>query len=238
MLEISLGDESVAGVRLPEFLRQTFAADLPVVWTEVLLRQVLALLFGAAVAGVYALSRGFGPDRRSLMTTLVLLTILIATIASVIGDNVARAFSLVGALSIVRFRTVVEDTRDTAFVILAVGVGMALGSGHLIAPLVLIPTALVAAVLFGGRPGQDVPPVSVVVSTALGTPASDVESILRDAGLRLETRRVATARQGSAVETEYRLRLTGDPRTLQERLSALSGVISVEIEVVKSAREG
>ena len=62
------------------------------------------------------------------MVTLVLLTILIAMVTQVIGDNVARAFSLVGALSIVRFRTVVRDTQDTAYVIFAVAVGMAVGA--------------------------------------------------------------------------------------------------------------
>ena len=51
-------------------------------------------------------------------------------VTQVIGDNVARAFSLVGALSIVRFRTVVRDTQDTAYVIFAVAVGMAVGAGH------------------------------------------------------------------------------------------------------------
>ena len=51
-------------------------------------------------------------------------------VTQVIGDNVARAFSLVGALSIVRFRTVVRDTQDTAYVIFAVAVGMAVGANH------------------------------------------------------------------------------------------------------------
>ena len=50
----------------------------------------------------------------------MLLSILIAMVTQVIGDNIARAFSLVGALSIVRFRTVVRDTQDTAYVIFAV----------------------------------------------------------------------------------------------------------------------
>jgi len=52
-------------------------------------------------------------------------------VTQVIGDNVARAFSLVGALSIVRFRTVVRDTQDTAYVIFAVVVGMAVGANDL-----------------------------------------------------------------------------------------------------------
>ena len=53
-------------------------------------------------------------------------------VTQVIGDNIARAFSLVGALSIVRFRTVVRDTQDTAFVIFAVVVGMAAGARDLV----------------------------------------------------------------------------------------------------------
>ena len=60
----------------------------------------------------------------------MLLSILIAMVTQVIGDNIARAFSLVGALSIVRFRTVVRDTQDTAFVIFAVAVGMAMGANN------------------------------------------------------------------------------------------------------------
>src|SRR4026209_160607 len=63
----------------------------------------------------------------------------------VIGDNIARAFGLVGALSIVRFRTVVEDTRDTAFVIFAVVVGMAIGAGYSIVAGVRLPAVLLAA---------------------------------------------------------------------------------------------
>ena len=87
------------------------------------------------------------------MSTLVLLCILIAMVTQVIGDNVARAFSLVGALSIVRFRTVVSDTRDTAFVIFSVIVGMAIGAGHtevaLLGFVVIVPAA---ALLRSRRP--------------------------------------------------------------------------------------
>ncbi|RYG36020.1 DUF4956 domain-containing protein, partial [bacterium] len=97
----------------------------------------------------------------SFGAALVLLTVLIAAVTQVIGDNVARAFSLVGALSIVRFRTAVQDTRDIAFVILAVTVGMALGSGDLwVAGLTLV-VACIAAILLAGRRG-----VTVAAETA------------------------------------------------------------------------
>jgi hypothetical protein len=93
-------------------------------------RLLIALALGRIVAAVYRRSRPMGDEAESFVVTLVLLTILIAMVTQVIGDNVARAFSLVGALSIVRFRTVVRDTQDTAYVIFAVAIGMAVGANR------------------------------------------------------------------------------------------------------------
>src|SRR5690349_12928660 len=90
----------------------------------------MSLLLGWLVALIYRRTHG-GEVLPSFYATLVMITVLIAAVTQVIGDNVARAFSLVGALSIVRFRTVVQDTRDIAFVIFAVTVGMATGAGDL-----------------------------------------------------------------------------------------------------------
>ena len=47
----------------------------------------------------------------------------------IIGNNLARAFALVGALSIIRFRTVVKDTKDTAYIFWSLAAGMAAGTG-------------------------------------------------------------------------------------------------------------
>src|SRR5690349_20504774 len=95
---------------------------------NVFLRILAAVLLGCAVAWIHSHTTPRGNGSVAMQATLVLLAGLIAMVTQVIGDNVARAFSLVGALSIVRFRTVVRDTRDTAFVIFAVAVGMAVGA--------------------------------------------------------------------------------------------------------------
>ena len=96
----------------------------------VFLRLIVAMVMGGMVAAIYRRTRYASQTTSSFTVTLVLLSILIAMVTQVIGDNVARAFSLVGALSIVRFRTVVRDTQDTAYVIFAVAVGMAVGAAH------------------------------------------------------------------------------------------------------------
>lgn len=61
--------------------------------------------------------------------TLFIMGTVTATIMMIIGSNIARAFTLVGALSIIRFRTAVKDTRDTGFIFLAIAAGMASGTG-------------------------------------------------------------------------------------------------------------
>src|SRR3954463_13794949 len=109
---------------------------------EILIRLIVAMVLGGIVAFVYRHTRAPHEVAPSFPITLVLLSILIAMVTQVIGDNVARAFSLVGALSIVRFRTVVRDTQDTAFVICAVAVGMAVGANH---PLVAVSGIAVVA---------------------------------------------------------------------------------------------
>jgi uncharacterized membrane protein YhiD involved in acid resistance len=60
--------------------------------------------------------------------TILLVSLIVAIVMMTIDNNLARAFGLVGALSIIRFRTVVKDTRDTAFVFAALALGMAAGT--------------------------------------------------------------------------------------------------------------
>src|SRR3954463_9321802 len=141
-------------------------------WDAMLVRLLLAAVYGGCVAGVFRISYGHRKSDVSVMTTtLVLLSILVAMVSMVIGESVARAFSLVGALSIVRFRTVVEDTRDTAFVIFSVIVGMAAGAGLLLIPLIGIPVTGAAAMLLSrltSKPATLVPNDESPLSIRLG----------------------------------------------------------------------
>src|SRR6476659_5951507 len=140
-------------------------------------RLVLALVLGLAIAWIYRRARGANGEAESFGVTLVLLTILIAMVTQVIGDNVARAFSLVGALSIVRFRTVVRDTQDTAYVIFAVAIGMAMGANHPSVALCGLTVVGVTALLLGRRtatppaPADELLPFDLHVRMALGQDA-------------------------------------------------------------------
>lgn len=224
---------------MPEWLQNSFPTEQDVSWQSLsvlAVRLAVAFVLGCVVGGVYRLTRGkAGDPTGGLLATLVLLTILIAMVTLVIGDSVARAFSLVGALAIVRFRTVVEDTRDTAFVIFAVAVGMAVGSGHLIVPVVGIPFAAVAAFLFRPRGAAPQPGrLDYTLSVRLGTghaPDAVLGEVFGKHLARWSLTTTATARQGAALDLTYgvRLRREDGAVALIADLNGLPGVQNVEL---------
>lgn len=98
---------------------------------SIVLRLIGAAVLGVVVALLFRHSRSPHERRKGFSQALVLLAPLIAMVTMAIGTNVAAAFTLVGTLAIVRFRTAVRDTRDTVFVIFSVAVGMAMGTLNL-----------------------------------------------------------------------------------------------------------
>jgi uncharacterized membrane protein YhiD involved in acid resistance len=95
-----------------------------------------AVGLGLGIAELYRWARPPGRGLPGLSSTLLLLTPLITMVTLGVGSNIATAFTLVGTLAIVRFRTSIRDPQDTAYVIFSVAVGVAAGNGNLEVALV------------------------------------------------------------------------------------------------------
>ncbi|MCK5131650.1 MAG: DUF4956 domain-containing protein [Candidatus Sabulitectum sp.] len=111
---------------------------------DLLINLFLALASGLIIGIVYKATHRGLTYSQNFVVTLVLMCITVSAVMMVIGSNLARAFALVGALTIVRFRTVIKDTRDTAFVFFALTEGIASGTGNYL--LSAISTAFISAV--------------------------------------------------------------------------------------------
>jgi len=220
---------------MPEWLSKPFASDPDITVGVAALRLSMALMFGFAVSLIYRWTRGRATDAR-FVSTLVLLTLLLSVTTIVIGDNIARAFSIVGALSIVRFRTVVEDTRDTAFVICAVAIGLAVGAGYVALPAMALPFIAAAAKLFGSetRAFYALEGGLFRLQIRVAPDFARRDELLReldDACREKSLLGIESVRAGAAIERSYEVELAGEAAAdaLIARLSAIEGVISVEV---------
>ncbi len=94
----------------------------------ILLSLLLAFVLGQVLAWVYYITHSGLSYSRSYVQSLILITVVVSMVMAVIGNNIITAVGLMGALAIVRFRNVIKDTRDIAFIFSALVVGMAAGS--------------------------------------------------------------------------------------------------------------
>jgi uncharacterized membrane protein YhiD involved in acid resistance len=88
----------------------------------------LSLVLSLTVGWVYRTTHRGVSYSQSYVHTLVIFGMVVAFIMLIIGSNIARAFTLVGALSIIRFRHAVKEPRDIGFVFMVMAVGMACGT--------------------------------------------------------------------------------------------------------------
>jgi uncharacterized membrane protein YhiD involved in acid resistance len=95
---------------------------------DVVLVLVLSFLTSAFIGWIYKNTHRGTSYTQSFVFTLVLNGMVVALIMMIVGSNIARAFSLVGALSIIRFRNAVKETRDVGFIFFTMAIGMAVGT--------------------------------------------------------------------------------------------------------------
>ncbi|MDR2931573.1 MAG: DUF4956 domain-containing protein [Oscillospiraceae bacterium] len=104
-----------------------------------------ALILGIAISLVYTKTNKGKSPSQSFALTLVMLPAVVTIIILLVGSNVARAFSLAGAFSIIRFRSAPGDAKDITYVLFTMAVGLAAGMGYLLYAAII--TAALCAVM-------------------------------------------------------------------------------------------
>lgn len=96
---------------------------------QIVTQTLAAVCVGLVIYLSYWISHAGTVYSKKFNVSLVMLTVLTATVMAVIGNNVALSLGMVGALSIVRYRTAIKDSRDTAYIFWSIIGGICCGSG-------------------------------------------------------------------------------------------------------------
>lgn len=116
---------------------------------QIVIRITMTLLLAFIIFLSYAIAHRGTIYSRKFNVSLVMLAVLTGTVMIVIGNNIALSLGMVGALSIVRFRTAIKDSRDTMYLFWAIIVGICCGVGSFFVAAAGSAAVFVLLVLFG-----------------------------------------------------------------------------------------
>ncbi len=124
-------------------LVQATGRDLTV--EQICLNFIVALILGLIIYISYRFSHSGAVYSARFNASLLMLTLITTLIMNVIGNNIALSLGMVGALSIVRFRTAIKDPRDTTYIFWCIAVGISCGVSYYL--LAAIGTGLIFLVM-------------------------------------------------------------------------------------------
>lgn len=220
-----------------DFLKSEFLAHIYTP-SEVLINLAVAFILVMMIAFTYrATHRGLSYSQ-SFVLTLVLVGVVTAMVIMVIGNNLARAFALVGALSIIRFRTVVKDTKDTAYVFFALAGGMAAGtSSYFIACAGTVFLCGLAFVLDRANFGSLYKSEFILRFRANAENSGDYNALIQQfaASSNLIHIQPAGDRTSTHLTLDIVMKKDVDPAVLASQLEATDGIS--EVMLIASARD-
>ena len=131
-----------------EKIYSLFTNPSDMTWQQILMNISAAAVLGIFIFVSYSISHRGTIYSKKFNASLVILTVLTGTVMTVIGNNIALSLGMVGALSIVRFRTAIKDSRDTVYIFWAIIIGICCGVGdYLVASIGSVITFFVIFIL-------------------------------------------------------------------------------------------
>ncbi len=181
----------------------------------------LAFLMGLFLFWVYKKSYSGVMYSASFGVTLVALCLITTLLIMTVISNVVLSLGMVGALSIVRFRTAIKEPMDIAFLFWAIAVGIVLAAGFI--PLAVFGSLFIGIVLilFAHKKTVDSPYI-LVVHCSDGQTEELVREFVRTQVLRLNLKSKSVER--GCVELNYEVRLKEDDSSFVNRLEEMEGV--------------
>jgi len=197
--------------------------------TLLLTALLLAFVCGHVIAWVYMLTHSGLSYSRSFVNSLILLPVLVALVMLILANNLILAFGLMAIFAMVRFRSVLRDTLDTAYVLAVIVLGLACGT--LKFSSAICGCAVTAAIMayfyasrFGTRHRYD-----LILNLRWQRPAAELTELNQLLDRHARTSFCASQRShdaGAGMDLSYRLLLRDTTRSheLVAELRALPGV--------------
>lgn len=194
-------------------------------WEDILLNIVLAAVLGFFIFLSYAISHRGTIYSRKFNASLVILAVLTGTVMTVIGNNIALSLGMVGALSIVRFRTAIKEPMDLMFLFWSISVGIICGAGLAQVAVILSVVMTLGILILDRLPVARAPMIFVVNADNFDAEDAVVEAVRKYAKhYRIKSRNLAE----NSLDLVLELR-TDEGGKLVREVMGLAGVTSASL---------
>lgn len=210
---------------------------------HVISAMLLSFVLCSVIAKLYQLTFQSLSYSRSFVHTLILGGMIVCMVMMSMGDSLARGIGVLGALSLIRFRTVVRDPRDMMFLFAALGLGIACGAGMF--AVAITGCALLSSVIvllhwapFATRRRYEAM-LRFLVEADNDDARTDVDDILAECCGAYMLLAMREAVQGDLLEYSYQIRLI-DPSyqvDLVKKLEALDAIAEVNLVMQRTTVE-
>ncbi|WP_034443439.1 DUF4956 domain-containing protein [Butyrivibrio sp. AE2032] len=190
----------------------------------IILSLVIALFLGILIYLVYRRFYAGVVYSKSFAITLIGMCVLTCMVTLAISTNIVISLGMVGALSIVRFRTAVKDPLDLLYLFWAITSGITAGAGMYVLMVASAVIVIIMIAIFYGRPSKG--SVYVAVIHYEGTDAGD--DIMRAFGKNKHFLKSKTLR-GEVTELAVEVYCRGDNFAFEERIRDIKGVKDVTL---------
>ncbi len=194
---------------------------------DILLSLCVSLLAGLFILVVYKNAQKGVTPSGSFSLTLLLITSISAMIVLTITSNLALSLGMVGALSIVRFRTAIKEATDTAFLFWAVAAGITAGAGFYLITLIGCLFVGAVCIVAGIMLEKTAKSYLLVVRVADNAVANKVEEILAMRGVPFKLS--ALAQNAGYVEVIYELAISDRKTDIASAIKNIAGVHSISL---------
>jgi uncharacterized membrane protein YhiD involved in acid resistance len=210
---------------------------------DIFLTLVTSFVLSVLIAYVYRATHKGVSYSQSFVQTLIILAMVVAVVMLIVGSNLARAFSLVGALSIVRFRNAVKETRDVGFVFFVMIIGMAAGTRFYVLAAVAAAVICLIVLIMTKFNWFALNNISQILKLQVANDAS-LEGMFDDLFLRFTSESdlisIDTVRSGTVTELVYHVVVKKDSqrqdfinalreRTGNQRVSLITGYDTTDL---------
>lgn len=206
----------------------------PLTLTNIFYVLLTSTTLGIILSLVFVYTRKKTVYDHAFSFTLLLLPLVISIIIMLVANNLARAFSLAGVFTLVRFRTAIADSRDITYILSAVGIGLASAMGYLLYAVVI--TAFIGILLISlsyfklDKDHTNHAKLKIIIPENLNY-SSVFEDVFKEHLLSAQLQKVKTTDFGTMFELTYiiKMRDTMDQKKFLDALRVRNGNLSITL---------